>query len=58
MVKKTDSDKDLIFEIKKPLRDFHIFQPPKVDIKIVKGELIKVPEKFKINLINENVIER
>lgn len=41
-----------------PLKDFHIFQPPKYDIKLFEGKKIKVPKKFKENLVSENVIKK
>lgn len=45
------------FEIENPLDDFHIFLPPKFDIKIKKGEPVSVPRIFKQNLIIEKIIK-
>lgn len=40
-----------------PLKDFHIYFPPKFDIKLIKGEPVSVPLMFKQNLITENIIK-
>lgn len=43
--------------VRKALKDFHIFCPPKHDIKIEKGDDISdVPEMFMPNLKTEGVI--
>jgi len=40
------------------LRDFHLFCPPHIDIKIKKGDdLAEIPKMFQTNLIIEEVIK-
>ncbi len=42
----------------KALKDFHIFQPPNVDIKIKEGDdLAEIPEIYHNNLIAEGVLK-
>ena len=44
-------------KVKNPLKDWHIFSPPKHDIYIKKGEEIEVPDIFEQTLITEGVIK-
>jgi len=40
------------------LRDFHLFCPPHIDVKIKKGDdLTKIPKMFYKNLVTEKVIK-
>lgn len=57
MTKKKVKDLIGMTEIENPKKDFRIVHN-EIDIKIVKGESVTIPDKFLSNLVTEGVIDK